>query len=107
MKLKSVFVFLITAIVSLNVSGQNTIKSDGEIWPEISSFFSITTLADQKTAEWTLVQTDNINDPARSSASTLSGTLTLRGNTGTNTNVETEIWAISKWFDIGEVDFRA
>jgi hypothetical protein len=61
-------------------------------------------LADQKTAAWTLVQTSNINDPARALIAANSGTLTLRGNSGANTEVETEIWAVSKPMGLGNVD---
>jgi len=61
-------------------------------------------LADQKTSAWTLVQTSNINDPARALIAAGSGTLTLRSNSGTNTDVETEIWAVSKPMDLGKVD---
>jgi hypothetical protein len=63
----------------------------------------LATAMDQKTAAWSLIQSDNIADPSRSTVSS-AGTLTLRGNVSATPEVETEIWAVSKALNLGKVD---
>jgi hypothetical protein len=63
----------------------------------------VTSLATLTTADWMLVNDGAIVDPNRGAVIESSGAIRLNGN-HLNKEVETESWAISKGFEIGETD---
>jgi hypothetical protein len=65
-----------------------------------------TTVIDQQSAAWSLVEDGLIIEPGRNVISASSGAITLRGNAGTTEakNTYTEAWAISKGVDLSVIN---